>query len=97
MRPNVSTVFLRYVLRTVTGLLVLGLVFTALRTSMSSRGMPMSSLCVYGVYSWECNRIRGHTFAGVENLDEFPRLKAWFDRIEARPAVQVGLAVPKTQ
>ena len=42
-------------------------------------------------------RIRGHKFAGIENLDEFPRLKAWFDRIEARPAVQAGLAIPKTQ
>lgn len=44
-----------------------------------------------------CYRIRGHKFAGIENLDEFPRLKAWFDRIEARPAVQAGLLVPKTQ
>lgn len=28
------------------------------------------------------------------SLDEFPKLKAWVDRIEARPAVQVGLKVP---
>ena len=47
----------------------------------------------YGV----CHRIRAHKFAGIESLDEFPRLKAWFDRIEARPAVQAGLVVPKVQ
>lgn len=27
-------------------------------------------------------------------LAEFPRVKAWVDRIAARPAVQAGLAVP---
>ncbi|KAF2867431.1 glutathione S-transferase II [Massariosphaeria phaeospora] len=33
-------------------------------------------------------------FAGVE-LDDFPNLKAWSERINARPAVQKGLAVPQ--
>ena len=28
------------------------------------------------------------------SLSEFPKLKAWVDRIEARPAVKAGLAVP---
>jgi len=28
------------------------------------------------------------------SLDEFPNLKAWVDRIDARPAVQIGLKVP---
>jgi glutathione S-transferase len=32
---------------------------------------------------------------GVE-LDEFPKLKAWVERIEQRPAVQRGLKVPST-
>jgi len=32
-------------------------------------------------------------FAGV-NLDDFPNLKKWWERINARPAVQKGLAVP---
>jgi len=44
-----------------------------------------------------CHRIRGHKFSGLESLDEFPRLKAWFERIDARPAVQVGVTIPKTQ
>ena len=26
-------------------------------------------------------------------LDEFPRVKAWVERIEARPAVQAGIAI----
>jgi len=32
-------------------------------------------------------------FSGV-NLDDFPNLKAWWERINARPAVQKGLSVP---
>jgi len=32
-------------------------------------------------------------FSGVD-LDAFPNLKAWWERIAARPAVQKGLAVP---
>ena len=43
------------------------------------------------------HRIRGHKISGLENLDEFPRLKVWLERIEARPAVQVGVTIPKTQ
>ena len=44
-----------------------------------------------------CHRIRGHKFSGLESLDEFPRLRAWVDRIDARPAVEVGVTIPKTQ
>jgi len=50
-----------------------------------------------GTYLRDFYRIRSHQFAGLESIDEFPRLKAWFDRIEARPAVQVGVTIPKTQ
>lgn len=28
------------------------------------------------------------------SLDEFPRVKSWAERIEARPAVQKGMVVP---
>jgi len=89
-------VYLRYVFRAVTGLLVLVLAFSASPISMSSRGQSICFPRIYGTYLG-CYRIRGHKFAGIEDLDEFPRLKAWFDRIEARPAVQVGLTIPKTQ
>ncbi|CAB4403914.1 unnamed protein product [Rhizophagus irregularis] len=38
--------------------------------------------------------VRGHFFSGVESIDEFPNLKAWVKRIDARPATQKGLNVP---
>lgn len=40
-------------------------------------------------YGW-INILR---FSGVE-LDNFPNVKAWWERISARPAVQKGLAIP---
>ncbi|KAJ3039149.1 hypothetical protein HDV00_012555 [Rhizophlyctis rosea] len=40
-------------------------------------------------YSW----VRIHDFSGV-SLDEVPKVKAWADKIGARPAVQRGLNVP---
>lgn len=36
-----------------------------------------------------------HAFSGIESLDEFPNVKAWIERIDARPGVQAGLDVPK--
>ena len=33
------------------------------------------------------------SFSGVE-LDDFPHLKAWWERINARPAVQKGISIP---
>ena len=38
--------------------------------------------------------IRSHNWAGV-SLDEFPKLQAWIDRIEARPGFQAGLKIPE--
>lgn len=43
------------------------------------------------IISWSW--IRAGTWAGVD-LAEFPKLSAWVDRIEARPAVQRGILVP---
>ena len=40
-------------------------------------------------YGW-VNVLR---FSGVE-IDDFPNVKKWADRISARPAVQKGLAIP---
>jgi GSH-dependent disulfide-bond oxidoreductase len=39
-------------------------------------------------YPW----IRGHGLFG-QSLDDFPNLKAWFERIGARPAVEIGCKV----
>jgi glutathione S-transferase len=38
--------------------------------------------------------VRAHFLSGVPSIDEFPNLKAWTARINARPAVQKGLNVP---
>lgn len=49
-----------------------------------------SVLRVSNTYS----RLNSHAFAGIESLDEWPGVKAWFERIKERPAVQAGLKVP---
>ncbi|MBV7394052.1 glutathione S-transferase family protein [Mameliella sediminis] len=44
------------------------------------------------VYPWA----RAFPWARVD-IDGLPNLKAWFDRIDARPAVQKALTIPKAQ
>jgi len=39
--------------------------------------------------------VKFHAYSGIDNLDEWPGVKAWFERIVARPAVEVGLNVGK--
>jgi len=38
--------------------------------------------------------VRRGTVLGIDFTSEFPSIKAWIDRIEARPDVQAGLKVP---
>ncbi|KAH9853696.1 glutathione S-transferase C-terminal-like protein [Lenzites betulinus] len=38
--------------------------------------------------------IRFHKIAGIESLNEWPRLKDWVERSTSRPAFQAGVAVP---
>jgi glutathione S-transferase len=47
------------------------------------------SIADISCFAW----VRWAPWAGIE-LDEFPRLKGWCERIEGREAVQVGLRVP---
>ncbi len=47
------------------------------------------SIADIATYPW----IRIHEKQGL-TLEEFPSLKNWFERIQARPAVQRGIAVP---
>ena len=44
------------------------------------------------IYPWA----RAYMWAKV-SIDGLPNLQAWFDRIDARPAVQRGLTIPKAQ
>lgn len=47
------------------------------------------SVADMSTFTW----VRWAGWAGIP-LDKFPKLKAWMERIEARPAVQKGLLVP---
>jgi GST-like protein len=47
------------------------------------------SIADIATYHW----IRIHEKQGL-TLEEFPNLKHWYERIEDRPAVQRGIAVP---
>ncbi|EPQ51010.1 glutathione S-transferase [Gloeophyllum trabeum ATCC 11539] len=38
--------------------------------------------------------VRIHAHSGIPTLDEWPNVKAWVERSEARPAFQAGLNVP---
>jgi GST-like protein len=49
------------------------------------------SIADIATYPW----VARHEFHEVE-LSLFPAVKRWFDAIGARPAVQRGMAVPKT-
>ncbi|KAJ7510958.1 putative glutathione S-transferase [Mycena galericulata] len=48
----------------------------------------IADICTYG---W----ISSYAWAGL-SLDSFPNLKAWLERISARPAVVLGKSVPKS-
>ncbi|MBC6445256.1 MAG: glutathione S-transferase N-terminal domain-containing protein [Alphaproteobacteria bacterium GM202ARS2] len=49
------------------------------------------SIADMATYPWA----RAHTWGHI-NIDNLTHLQAWFDRIDARPAVQKALTVPKT-
>ena len=50
------------------------------------------SIADMATYPW----LRTHKWQG-QDLEDFPNLKRWYDAIEARPAVQRGLAVMKEE
>jgi len=60
------------------------------RDWLAGPGRGTYSIADINVFPW----IRGHQFAEVPSLDEWPNLKAWFDRVLERPAVQAGLGIP---
>ncbi|KAF7965671.1 hypothetical protein HWV62_18716 [Athelia sp. TMB] len=60
------------------------------RDFLAGPGRGVYSIADINVLPW----VRIHSYAGVENLDEFPRLKAWLAAALERPAVKAGIAVP---
>lgn len=51
----------------------------------------MYSIADIAIYPW----VARHEWQKID-LAEYPQVKRWFDKLSARPAVQRGLAVPKT-
>jgi len=52
------------------------------------RGKP--SIADFNVFPW----IAAHARTIAKTLDEWPNLKAWYERINARKGVQAGLEIP---
>ncbi|QGP81341.1 glutathione S-transferase [Sphingobium sp. CAP-1] len=65
--------------------------FGVLDTQLATRDYLVGDYSIADIacFPW----VRGHDWAGVD-MDGFPNLQRWFDRISARPAVQRGLLVP---
>ncbi|VDB88915.1 unnamed protein product [Peniophora sp. CBMAI 1063] len=60
------------------------------REYLAGPGKGKYSIADLNVWPW----IRAHAFIGVELDDDLPGLKAWIERIAARPAVQAGINSP---
>ncbi|KAI0751424.1 glutathione S-transferase C-terminal-like protein [Daedaleopsis nitida] len=60
------------------------------RDWLAGPGRGVYSLADINVIPW----VRIHGFAGIESLDPWPRVKAWVEAAEARPAFQAGINVP---
>jgi len=58
------------------------------REYLVGAGAGKYSVADINVFPW----VRIHKHAGIENLDEFPNVKAWVERIIAKPAVAAGIA-----
>ncbi|KAJ3572461.1 hypothetical protein NP233_g3063 [Leucocoprinus birnbaumii] len=60
------------------------------RDWLAGPGRGKYSLADIKTFPW----VRIHAHAGIETLDEFPNVKAWVERANAREHTQVGLTIP---
>ncbi|TFY83785.1 hypothetical protein EWM64_g218 [Hericium alpestre] len=60
------------------------------RDYLAGPGRGKYSLADLNVWPW----IRSHGYVVTPTLDEWPHLKAWFERVKERPGVQAGIQVP---
>jgi len=60
------------------------------RDYLAGPGRGKYSIADCNVWPW----IRIHGYSVCDTLDEWPNLKAWTERIGARPAAQAGIQVP---
>ena len=65
--------------------------YNVLEQRLVGRDYLCEDYTIADIASWTW--VNYHEWAGL-TLDELPQVKAWFDRIEERPAVQRGLCVP---
>ncbi|KAF5364186.1 hypothetical protein D9756_000690 [Leucocoprinus leucothites] len=61
------------------------------REWLAGPGRGKYSLADIKAFPW----VRIHAHAGIETLDEFPNVKAWIERANAREQTKVGLTIPK--
>ncbi|KAK7056698.1 Glutathione S-transferase 2 [Paramarasmius palmivorus] len=57
------------------------------RDWLAGPGKGTYSIADMNAWPW----VAGHTYVGIENLDAWPTLQKWFNRISERPEVQAGL------
>ncbi|MGF1455460.1 MAG: glutathione S-transferase family protein [Alphaproteobacteria bacterium] len=65
--------------------------YTVLDTRLSDHEFLAGDYSIADIANWSW--VRSHTWAGV-SIDDLPHLQRWLTAIEARPAIQRGLAVP---
>lgn len=68
--------------------------YEVLEKRLDGRDFLCDDYSIADIATWPWVRI--HAWAGLE-IDDLPNVKAWIDRIAARPAVQRGIEVPKPQ
>jgi glutathione S-transferase len=60
------------------------------RDWLAGPGKGKYSIADVNAWGW----VRIHAYSGIESLDEWPAVKAWVERIAARPSGQTGPKIP---
>jgi glutathione S-transferase len=60
------------------------------REWLAGPGKGKYSIADVNAWPW----VRIHAYSGIESLDEWPAVKAWVERIAARPSGQTGIKIP---
>ena len=68
--------------------------YEVLETRLAGREYLCDDYSIADIATWPWVRI--HAWAGIE-IEDLPNVQAWIERIAARPTVQRGVEIPKTQ
>jgi len=68
--------------------------YEVLETRLDGREYLCDDYSIADIATWPWVKI--HAWAGIE-IDDLPRVKAWIERVGARPAVQRGIEIPVPQ